>query len=234
MFYLASKSWFSEMVFKALLVLAAAAVLSLLPPSGASAQPRDHGPGRGGDNRGGPPSYRGPAPRGGPVVVERLPRGHVTVRYKRNDYFYHHGHYFRRGGVGFFAIVPPIGLIVPFLPPGYTTVVVTGHPYYYYEGVYYRQAPTGFVVVSPPPNVVVPAPAPAPATTYGAISVTAAALNVRSGPGLNYPVMTVIQQGEIYPVQATAQGWLYIQLPDGRYGWVQQAYTAPAATVPSG
>ena len=36
------------------------------------------------------------------------------------------------------------------------------------------------------------------------------------------------------PVYATAQGWLYILLPDGQYGWVERAFTAPSTTTPSG
>ncbi len=112
--------------------------------------------------------------------------------------------------------------------------MVTGSPYYYYEGVYYTQRPNGFVVVAPPPSVVLPPTAPAPVSSYGAISVTAPSLNVRSGPGREYRVITVIQRGDIYPVQATAPGWFYIQLPDGRFGWVEQGYTAPAAAAPSG
>ena len=168
------------------------------------------------------------------AVVEHLPRGHVTVYMGRNEYYYHHGHYFRRGGGGFITILPPVGLVVPLLPPGYTTVVVAGSPYYYYEGVYYSQAPSGFVVATPPSSVVLPPPATAPVSPYNAISVTAASLNVRSGPGREYNVITIIQRGDIFPVQTSAPGWLYIKLPDGRFGWVEQIFTTPAASAPSG
>jgi hypothetical protein len=179
------------------------------------------------------PHVKRPSP-GRPVVVKRLPHGHFEVHKGRDKYYYHHGHYFRRSNFGFITIMPPVGLVVPILPPGYTTVVVAGSPYYYYEGIYYSQASNGFVVVTPPPAAVLPPPRPAPVSPYGAISVTAASLNVRSGPGRQYNVITVIQQGDIYPVQANAPGWIYIQLPDGRFGWVEQIYTAPAASAPSG
>ena len=240
MLYLTTKSRFRNHPSWLGLALVAAMALSVLLPPALPAQARDPRQDRydqkvGGDRPGDRPVVRPEhaAPRK-PAVIERLPRGHITVRQGRDDYFYHHGHYFRRGGVGFIAILPPVGLVVPILPPGYTTMVVTGSPYYFYEGVYYRQAPTGFVVVAPPPTMEVPTPPPAPAPAYGSISITAAALNVRSGPGREHPVMTVIQRGETYPVQAIAPGWLYIQLPDGRFGWVEQMHTTPVATVPAG
>ena len=223
--------------FQACMVALAALALYFFLALAAPAQardPRQEGmPPRGGANH--PAMHpEHAAPRGGPVVIRQLPRGNVTVRMGRDEYYYHHGHYFRRGGIGFVAILPPVGLVVPLLPPGYTTVVVAGSPFYYYEGVYYTQRPDGFVVVAPPPTVVLPPASPAPAPSYGTISVTAISLNVRSGPGRGYNVITVIQRGDICPVQATAPGWLYIQLPDGRFGWVEQSYTTPAATVPSG
>jgi SH3-like domain-containing protein len=73
-----------------------------------------------------------------------------------------------------------------------------------------------------------------PVPNYGAVRVTAPYLNVRSGPDRDYTVITVIQQGNIYPVQAVAEGWHYIQLTDGKFDWMEQIHTTPADLEPNG
>jgi uncharacterized protein YgiM (DUF1202 family) len=48
-------------------------------------------------------------------------------------------------------------------------------------------------------------------------------LNVRSGPGVDYPVVTTLAQGKTVPVLDVDPdtGWLQVQLPDGeQVGWV--------------
>ena len=173
-------------------------------------------------------------PRGG-AVVKRLPPEHLTLHRGKEEFYYHHGHYFRHYGDGFVVVEPPMGLVVPILPPGYTTVVVAGNPYFYYQGTYYTRDSGGFVVVTPPDSPVLPPPPVAvPASPYGAVTVTAPTLNVRSGPGRQFSVITVIQQGDTFPVQANAPGWVYVQLPNGQFGWVEQRYTTPAASAPAG
>ena len=185
-------------------------------------------------NIGGPNNMGRPGP-GGKAVIKRLPHGHVPLRHGHNHYFYHRGHFYRRGAVGFVTIFPPVGLVIPLLPPGYTTVVVGGIPYYYFDGVYYNQSPNGFVVVVPPSTVIQQPPTVVtPEAPFGTVSVIASALNVRGGPGRDFNIITVIRRGGVYPVQATSPGWLYIELPDGRHGWVEKVYTVPASTVPSG
>lgn len=177
-----------------------------------------------------------PGPGSQSVFFKHLPRGHVVLRHHNQEFYYHHGHFFRHNDRGFFPFHPPAGVVVPMLPPGYTRIIVRGSPYYFYHGIYYIDGPGGYVVVAPPPADLLPPPviAPTPAAPYGTISVTAPSLNVRSGPGRAYGVVAVVQQGDLYPVYATAPGWLYIRLPDGQYGWVEQAFTAPATASPSG
>ncbi|MBE7474519.1 MAG: efflux RND transporter periplasmic adaptor subunit [Anaerolineales bacterium] len=56
-------------------------------------------------------------------------------------------------------------------------------------------------------------------------------LNVRTGPGMNYPVVAHLAQGTVVPVLETdtASGWLKVQLPNGEQtGWITNnpAYVA--------
>ena len=99
--------------------------------------------------------------------------------------------------------------------------------------------PTLSPTAAEPPS---PTPEPAPsATPRPANRATASArLNVRTGPGLVYPVITTLLAGEQVTVLAqSADGtWLHVRLADGRTGWVARAFTnfkvevAVAASVP--
>ena len=184
-----------------------------------------------------------------PWYKERGGKERYGDRWGKEKYYYHHGHFFRPYDRGFIYVAPPPGVVVPFLPPGFTTMIIAGSQYYYYQGNYYSRVPTGYLVVAPPaaspfvpaplpPPMPDPGPAPMPAPSfspYGAVTITAPSLNVRTGPGREYNVVTVITQGGIYAVQATSPNWVYIQLPDGQFGWVERIYTAPASTpTPSG
>lgn len=51
--------------------------------------------------------------------------------------------------------------------------------------------------------------------------VTASALNLRSGPGTDYPVRDVLPRGT--HVDSIADGWVYVQV-GGRQGWVSSQY----------
>jgi dipeptidyl aminopeptidase/acylaminoacyl peptidase len=54
------------------------------------------------------------------------------------------------------------------------------------------------------------------------LTVVAQALNVRSGPGVSYPAVGLLAQGDQVPVvgQHAASGWWQVELPDGGRGWV--------------
>ena len=65
------------------------------------------------------------------------------------------------------------------------------------------------------------------------LTVVAQALNVRSGPGVSYPAINVLQQGNQVAVvgyDATTDWW-QVQLPDGNTGWVSggPAYVSVSA-----
>lgn len=81
-----------------------------------------------------------------------------------------------------------------------------------------------------------PATAPAPtAPSTPAISVTGVAtdiLNVRSGPGLNYAVVTQLKQGDSVTITGKSADGLWWQISGG---WVSATYiqvNADASTVP--
>ena len=99
--------------------------------------------------------------------------------------------------------------------------------------------------VCPPPRAVVIAPAPPVVTQSvpaprasenpaGAVVVNAALLNIRSGPGFQNPVVAVVQKGDSLVVHSTTQGWLYVQSPTGRFGWVARQFTSPVSSPASG
>jgi hypothetical protein len=53
-------------------------------------------------------------------------------------------------------------------------------------------------------------------------------LNVRTGPGINYPVVAHLAQGTVVPVLATdtASGWLKVPLPNSEQtGWITNSPT---------
>ncbi|CEN84039.1 SH3 domain-containing protein [Paeniclostridium sordellii] len=64
----------------------------------------------------------------------------------------------------------------------------------------------------------------------GPAQVTVSELNVRSGPGTNYSVISQVKKGNILAVIAvnTSNNWLKIQFKDGTTGWVSGKYV----TVP--
>lgn len=62
--------------------------------------------------------------------------------------------------------------------------------------------------------------APANETGY-IVKITASALNVRSGPGTNYPIVTAVKKGEAYTIVEEKNGWG--RLKSGA-GWISLSY----------
>ena len=86
------------------------------------------------------------------------------------------------------------------------------------SALFYRpQAP---VIVCNPPCAIQPLPAEGER-----MSVITHTLNVRSGPGMNFPVINYAYQGNLLTINGKAPGWLYVQLPNGQFGWVMAKYT---------
>lgn len=59
--------------------------------------------------------------------------------------------------------------------------------------------------------------------------VTASALNMRTGPGTDYPVVETLPHGA--RLEAAAVDWTFVRV-GGRTGWVHSDYLAPIATEP--
>jgi len=186
-----------------------------------------------------PVAAQGPPGPGGGHFREHLPPGHNRVFMRGEPYYFHGGKFFRPVLGGFVAIFPPVGLVVAALPAGFQVVVVAGATYYLYDNVYYQAAPGGYVVV--------PAPATAPAvpvppaglvapgqSASGAATVITPALNVRSGPGPAYPVLLVVNQGDVLLLQGRTGAWLLVRTPNGTLGWVAQEFTTQSFPPASG
>jgi len=163
--------------------------------------------------------------------VRKLPRGYKRVWYNRVPYYYDRGVFYRPGASGYIVVRAPFGAIVVSLPVGYQRIWVDSSFYYAYGGYFYRKVPRGYVVVEPPdkiefeevdPDIVQPSQ-----TATGEVSVTAPVLNVRSGPSLNDSKIYQIQEGYILEVHGKTHGWLYVQLPNGEFGWVMSEFTRP-------
>ena len=171
------------------------------------------------------------------TVIVQLPIGYITVWLEGVRYFYHGGVFYRRGPHGYVVVKAPVRMIVPALPVGFEVVVIEGVTYYYYGGYYYKEVPSGYAVVEPPHGVVIEEPPtiiqPSEIAS-GRVSVTAHALNVRSGPAMNYPVMHQVKEGEILAIHGKAPRWLYVELPSGEFGWVMEEFTSPVSPPAKG
>jgi hypothetical protein len=162
-------------------------------------------------------------------VVSRLPTGYRRVWHDRTPYYFYSGIFYRPYSTGFIAVSAPIGAIVVSLHIGYQRVWLDDSWYYVYGSAFYRRVPSGYMVVEAPPAVIiedsVPDLVPPAEPASGNVSVTTAVLNVRSGPGLRYPLIYQIHEGYILEVHGKSTGWLYVQLPNGEFGWVMNTYT---------
>ena len=162
-------------------------------------------------------------------TVSKLPRGYRRILHNKKPYYYYSGSFYRRAPSGFIVIGAPYGAIVFSLPVGYQRFWVDNAWYYAYGGAFYRRSPYGYVVVEAPRNIVIEEEVTVlvqpPEPYSGEVSVIASILNVRSGPSLSYPVIYQIHKGYILEVHGKTTGWLYVQLPNGEFGWVMNIYT---------
>lgn len=76
----------------------------------------------------------------------------------------------------------------------------------------------------------------APARAAGELlTISAANVNIREGPGLSYPILAMVDKGEKYSIVRTEGDWILISLHDGREGWIAEWFTSrddsPAAAA---
>lgn len=55
----------------------------------------------------------------------------------------------------------------------------------------------------------------------------ASSLNVRSGPGREFPSLDVLKEGYTVEVEAAEGSWVQIRLPNGQSGYVHKAFLVP-------
>ncbi len=197
------------------LVVAATAVFlflsSVLPPA-VAAQPPRRKPHRAG----------GIYPHPG-FHVRVLPKGHRTVHVGPLEYLFLDGIFYRTGPGGYVVVAAPVGAVIRSLPAAAVMVTIGAITYHIYAGVYYQEVPEGYRVVAPP--VKTAKPDEAVAWEGDRIRVTAALLNVRSGPGKDHPVISQVKEGDLLVVQSSSSDWYYVKLPDQSFGWVMVKYT---------
>ncbi len=172
-------------------------------------------------------------------LLRLLPLGVALLTIAGIHYYYHQERdvYYRQAPSGYITVPPPIGACVKTLPIGYTTFYASDARYFYYGGVYYRRAPAGYIVVNPPYMIQSSSGAAEPSATGSSsarVTVTAQLLNVRSGPGVEHPIIHQVAKGTLLETHGTAPGWLYVKLPVGCYGWVMIQFTASSTPATCG
>jgi hypothetical protein len=92
-------------------------------------------------------------------------------------------------------------------------------------------APTAPIAPTAPTATPTPASSMAPVNMARVVS---AGLNLRSGPGNRYPVITSLRRGaELLVLGQSADAyWLYVQTPPALLGWVARPYTDFRGTAP--
>jgi hypothetical protein len=110
------------------------------------------------------------------------------------------------------------------------------------------EIPAGGDVADPNANLPVAQPVADPNLAGGTpqLRVTQSSVNVRSGPGTNYPPINSLRQDAVVVVVAKNQAgnWFLIELPGGIRGWISNTVTTPvveadmikvviAATIPA-
>ena len=83
-----------------------------------------------------------------------------------------------------------------------------------------KPEPTKEEPVSPPsPEKVEPAPEPVTPPSQ-MVSVTASAVNIRSGPGMKNKVITTVKEGDELELLGESGSWLNVKLSNGMEGWI--------------
>jgi beta-N-acetylglucosaminidase/uncharacterized protein YgiM (DUF1202 family) len=110
---------------------------------------------------------------------------------------------------------------------------VDGRYMYKLENGLYISANTVYVTFSPDTaSVPAPVPSPAPAEQTGDVRVTTANLNMRSGPGTGYSIITTIPKGGSVRVASVSGGWAKVTY-GGRTGYVSTSYLSAPVTAPA-
>ncbi len=100
----------------------------------------------------------------------------------------------------------------------------------------------GNMLVTGPDNMSVAGPGITPTAgtsmgISGTATVTGTSVNIRTGPGTNFPIVTKVSKGATLTIKEQAFGWYKVVLPDGATtGWIASwlVETAGVPTTPKG
>lgn len=167
-------------------------------------------------------------------AVRSLPANHRTVHVGKTRYEYHGGIFYVHKPTGYHPVRAPIGARVVSLPLAAHTILLGGITYWIFNEAYYRKAPEGYVVVQRPVETVAPSETLDQRTNCDEVVVLADRLNVRSGPGQDFPVSGLVKRRTVLTVRGNAPGWLYVEMRDGSFGWVMRKFTTPRTSPAQG
>lgn len=159
---------------------------------------------------------------------------HVPVVVKGHRYFFSNGGFYRKGLSGYIAVQAPLGAFIVSLPIGSHSVVVGGTRYHVYGGVYYRQEPRGYEVVKKPYLGDSYCSTDKYYDVPEKVMVIPRILNVRKGPGKRHPVVHKVYRDDILKIISRANGWVFVHLPYGKFGWVMTEYVTPTGPSAKG
>ena len=72
------------------------------------------------------------------------------------------------------------------------------------------------------------------ANSGGVYVVNATGVNIRSGAGTQYPVLTVATRGTQMTYLSSSKGWWYVRLSSGTVGYVDKQFLSPASASKTG
>lgn len=147
-----------------------------------------------------------------------LPAGFLTLTLGGGLFYYHMGTYYRPSDRGYVVVQAPIGARVRMLPEVCSPLYVDGQRYFVCDDVYYLRDGEEYVVVERP------ARRDFRVEVGDEVWINADFLNLRSGPGQHHRVVGQLYRGDVVEVGAIEDGWYYVSLPDGNYGWVKGDY----------
>ncbi len=157
--------------------------------------------------------------------VKMLPKGHMVVKHSGKNYYFHNGYYYQKNRNGFNVVTAPVGITIKKLPSGAQSVKIGTDVYYNYYGVYYKKSRNGYVVIERPRGIKITSPKQNLKKTF-MVKVDSPVLNVRTAPAMGSSVTDRVYRGAKLTVRAKNNGWYYVRLPNGSFGWVNSRFTS--------
>jgi hypothetical protein len=89
-------------------------------------------------------------------TVAVLPNGYATCVYRKNNYYFHDGFFYRNYDNSYHVIAAPIGIKIRALPIGCRQIIMRGQPHFFYRGAFYKSVGNEYEAVAPEVGTVVP------------------------------------------------------------------------------